>query len=80
MPPAGNAALVCLSFTNARVVSTIILFRCGCMAPTHSKRLDHRIESCRSSLSLRVCVDSTDDFKKPFSLTHVDERALADAS
>ena len=39
MPPADTAALFCLSFTNARVVSTIILFRCGRMAPTCSKRL-----------------------------------------
>ena len=37
--PADTAALFCLSFTNARVVSTIILFRCGRMTPTHSKRL-----------------------------------------
>ena len=39
VPPADTAALFCLSFTNARVVSTIILFRCGRMAPTCSKRL-----------------------------------------
>ena len=39
MPPADTAALFCLSFTDARIVSTIILFRCGHMAPTHSKRL-----------------------------------------
>ncbi len=41
MPPADTAALqlICLSFTNACVVSTIIIFRCGRMAPPHSKRL-----------------------------------------
>ena len=43
MPPADTAALMCLSFTNACVVSTIvntiIIFRCGRIAPPHSKRL-----------------------------------------
>ena len=40
VPPADTAALFCLRFTNhARVISTIILFRCGRMAPTYSKRL-----------------------------------------
>ena len=39
MPPADTAALICLSFTNACVVSTIIIFRCGRMAPPHSERL-----------------------------------------
>ena len=39
MPPADTAALICLSFTNACVVSTIITLRCGRMAPPHSKRL-----------------------------------------
>ena len=34
-----HAALICLSFTNAYVVSTTINFRCGLMAPPHSKRL-----------------------------------------
>ena len=36
---ADTAALICLSFTNACVVSTIIIFRCGRMAPPHSKML-----------------------------------------
>ena len=42
MPPRSRAnteALVCFSFTNACVVSTIIIFRCNRMAPPHSKRL-----------------------------------------
>ena len=39
VPPADTAALFCLAFTNARVVSTIILFRCGRLAPTYFKRL-----------------------------------------
>ena len=39
MPPADTAALICLSFTNAYVVSTIITFRCGRMSPPHSKSL-----------------------------------------
>ena len=39
MPPADTAALICLSFTNAYVASTIIIFRCGRMSPPHSKSL-----------------------------------------
>ena len=39
MPPDDTTALICLSFTNACVVSTIIIFRCGLMAPPHSKGL-----------------------------------------
>ena len=39
MPRADTAALICLSFMNACVVSTIIIVRCGRMAPPHSKSL-----------------------------------------
>ena len=39
MPPIDTAGLICLSFTNACVVSTIIIFRCGRMSPPHSERL-----------------------------------------
>ena len=39
MPPADTAALICLGCTNACVVSIIIIFRCGRMAPPQSKRL-----------------------------------------
>ena len=51
MPPADTAALFCLSFTNARVVSTVILFRCGRMAPTYSKRLGLKHATVHGSLS-----------------------------
>ena len=49
VPPADTAALFC--FTNARVVSTIILFCCGRMAPTYSKRLGLKHATVNGSLS-----------------------------
>jgi hypothetical protein len=53
MPPADTAALICLSFTNVCVVSTIIIFCCGRMAPPHSRRLGFK-HVIYSSLSQRV--------------------------